>query len=99
MCVQTIQCICLQKVVLTSESFKETIKTDSNFSSGEGGIIRGHLAWRDIMCAYFFFFLTAAVIRVYKIPYYKFDCKTGGKFHGKLLPTVFSTVLHFCFKL
>lgn len=50
------------------------------------------------MCIYFFF-LTAAVIRVYKIPYYKFDCKTGGKFHGKLLPTVFSAVLHFCFKL
>lgn len=25
---------------------------------------------------------TAAVIKVFKIPYYKSECKTGGKFHG-----------------
>lgn len=28
------------------------------------------------------YFTTAAVIRVFKIPYYKSECKTGGKFHG-----------------
>lgn len=33
-----------------------------------------HLQW---------LFCVAAIIKVFKIPYFKSECKTGGRFHGK----------------
>ena len=37
-----------------------------------------------VMLLWLVFILTAALIRVHKIPYHKSPCATGAKFHSKL---------------